>query len=73
MNTMNTLPVEIVAEDQRLDAQARSAQMDLAALRWHWTLDESNPDRVSFGAYAAAIGGKRHNTISRMVNGVLFD
>lgn len=46
------LPAEVVQTDQRLQ---RSAD-ELAKLRWHWTLDESNPDRVSFREYARQVG-----------------
>lgn len=53
---MNTLPAKVVAEDQRLDATATTTQEQLARLRWHWTLDESNPDRVSQSEYARSVG-----------------
>ena len=36
------------------------ASEELARHRWHWTLDESNPDRVSFSEYAAGVG--RHKS-----------
>jgi len=47
-----TLPTEVVAADRRLQ---RSAD-DLMQLRWHWTLDEANSDRVGFSAYAREVG-----------------
>lgn len=63
-----TLPKKVIAEDRRLDATAVSAQEQLAELRWHWTLDESNPDRVSFRAYAEAVG-LNNTAIRAMANG----
>jgi hypothetical protein len=50
------LPASVITEDRRLDGTAAKAQEVLARLRWHWTLDESNPKRVSFRDYAAAVG-----------------
>jgi len=41
-----------VWRDRELSADAD----ELMQLRWHWTLDESNPERVSFAEYAAAVG-----------------
>lgn len=62
------LPPAVVATDRRLDDNAKRASEDLARHRWHWTLDETNPDRVSIRAYARAVG--RHNTvILKQVNG----
>jgi hypothetical protein len=46
------VPAEVVAEDHRLERASES----LAKLRWHWTLDETNPERVSIRAYARSIG-----------------
>jgi hypothetical protein len=63
-----TLPVDVIREDQRLDGAAASAQEQLAELRWRWTLDESNPDRVSFRAYGDAVG-RSHTTIRQMAHG----
>ena len=62
------LPSEVVAEDQRLDSEAKSKQLELARLRWHWTQDETNPERVSINAYAKAIGRTR-DKVGAMVKG----
>jgi hypothetical protein len=35
---------------------APGALPTLARHRWHWTLDESNPERVSISAYARQVG-----------------
>lgn len=58
-----SLPAEVVETDQRL---ARSAD-ELMALRWHWTLDESNPDRISKSEYARQVG-RDEATIRRDAN-----
>lgn len=66
------LPEGVVGEDQRLEAASESASGDLAKLRWHWTLDESNSERVGFAAYARAVG-KAPTTIKQYAHGyVLF-
>lgn len=64
---MSELPARVVAEDKRLDRAATSASEELARLRWHWTLDESNPERVSLSEYARAVGRAR-SIISRDAN-----
>jgi len=58
-----TLPTKVITEDKRLDGAATNAQEQLAKLRWHWTLDESNPNRVSFSEYGRQVG--RANTAIR--------
>lgn len=50
--TEKTLPAEVVETDRKLQ---RSAD-ELMELRWHWTLDETNDDRVSQHAYARQVG-----------------
>lgn len=50
------LPKGVVAEDVRLTKQADDIGAALAAHRWHWTLDESNPKRVTFAQYARETG-----------------
>lgn len=65
---MKELSQRVVLEDQRLEAEAKSASEELARHRWHWTLDESNPGRVSFRAYARAVG-KSDMTIRQYANG----
>lgn len=49
---MTDLPNEVVESDRKLQ---RSAD-ELMELRWHWTLDESNPNRVGFTTYAREVG-----------------
>lgn len=52
----NNLPAKVVREDKRLDAEAKKAGEALGELRWHWTLNEDNPDRLSFAEYARQVG-----------------
>lgn len=61
---LSQLPAQVIKEDRQL-AQAAD---DLAKLRWHWTLDESNSKRVSFRAYAEAVG-RSHVSIRSSANG----
>lgn len=66
------LPQGVVQEDRRLEAAAESTSLELAKHRWHWTDDESNPDTVSYAAYARAVG-KGATTILQYAKGyVLF-
>ncbi len=60
----SALPVRVVEQDQELDAEIARNTEDLMELRWHWTLDESNPQRVSAAAYAREVGRSRQ-VISR--------
>lgn len=53
---MADLPASVVQEDKRLERTTTKASEDLAKLRWRWTLDESNSGRVTFAAYARAVG-----------------
>jgi hypothetical protein len=62
------LPSNVIATDRRLDENATRASEDLARHRWHWTLDESNPDRVSIRAYARNVG-RSDLTIGAQVKG----
>ena len=50
------LPQDVATRDAELQAVAADTATSLALLRWQWTLDETNPDRVSFRAYAKAAG-----------------
>ncbi len=50
------LPERIRKEDERLEGAAEKAGNQLAELRWHWTLDESNPERVSIREYGRSVG-----------------
>jgi hypothetical protein len=63
-----SLPTKVVEQDHKLEASASKASEALAKHRWHWTLDESNPDRVSINAYAFAIG-RNESTVRAQVNG----
>jgi hypothetical protein len=47
-----TLPTTVIEKDRKLQ---RSAD-ELMELRWHWTLDETNPERVSQREYARQVG-----------------
>lgn len=46
-----TLPKSVVEKDKRLSKSAD----ELMQLRWHWTLDPSNEDAVSFVEYARQV------------------
>jgi hypothetical protein len=61
----------VVREDHLLDEQVGKASSALMELRWHWTLDESNPDRVSFSEYAREVGQTR-KTITGYAQGWLL-
>jgi len=62
------LPAEVVETDHHLETAAEKASDDLAKHRWHWTLDESNPNRVTPNAYARAVG-RHHDTIANVARG----
>jgi hypothetical protein len=62
------LPTRAIETDHRLERSATNASEALAKHRWHWTLDESNSDRVSFRAYARAVG-KHEKTIRTHAKG----
>lgn len=49
------LPADVIDRDKKLQ---RSAD-ELMELRWHWTLDESNPARVSMAEYGRQVGTAR--------------
>jgi hypothetical protein len=66
--TENALPVQVVETDHNLEKTASRASEELARHRWHWTLDESNPARVSIQAYARAVG-RGKTTVQAQVNG----
>ena len=51
-----SLSKKAIAEDHDLELRANRTAERLAKHRWHWTFDESNPDRVSITAYAKAVG-----------------
>jgi hypothetical protein len=68
MTNQNMVPAKAVAEDHRLEQSASKASESLAKHRWHWTLDETNPARVSVNAYAKAVG-RSEPTVRAYVQG----
>ena len=62
-----TLPQTAILQDRKLEKATSSASEALMEHRWHWTLDESNPKRVSIREYARAVG-KSHVAITRDAN-----
>lgn len=62
------LPADVVETDHRLETATERANGELARHRWHWTLDETNSDRVSLRAYAHAVG-KAKSVIERYAHG----
>lgn len=62
------LSKSVIETDARLEkAQSRSLE-ELAQHRWRWTLDETNPDRVSIREYARQIG-RSLRAVQNMVKG----
>jgi len=53
--TVSELPTKVIETDRKLQQSADQ----LMQLRWHWTLDKSNPDRVSIADYARGVGVAR--------------
>jgi hypothetical protein len=51
-----TLPICVIEADRRLESSANETSLALMEHRWHWTLDESNPDKVTISEYARQIG-----------------
>jgi len=49
-------PAPASKASRALEKSAESASEQLAKHRWHWTLDETNPERVSLRAYARDVG-----------------
>lgn len=62
------LPNTAILRDHKLEEAATTATDELMEHRWHWTLDESNPKRVSIREYARCIG-RGETTIRADVNG----
>jgi hypothetical protein len=50
------LPKTVVKKDRDLMSDYESVGMEIMELRWHWTLDASNPKRVSIREYAHEVG-----------------
>lgn len=65
------LPPEVIQEDRDLQEVERSASEQLIRLRWHWTMDQSNPGRVSVAEYAQQVGVNQ-STVYRSANGYLI-
>jgi hypothetical protein len=63
MTVATGLPPAVIKEDRALEERASSSAADLCKLRWHWTMDESNPGRVSMREYARQVG-KAERSIS---------
>jgi hypothetical protein len=57
--TAMILPAEVAERDKQLDAEIARTTEELMELRWHWTLDTTNPDRVTAAAYGRAVGRAR--------------
>lgn len=62
------LPKHAITEDRNLEAQSSKASEALMRHRWHWTLDESNAERVSLREYAREVG-RSFSTIHADANG----
>jgi hypothetical protein len=45
-------PHDVIQEDRTISRTEEEGLINLAKHRWHWTLDEQNPGRVSVDAYA---------------------
>ena len=69
--TVRPSPVDainaLLEHDGELEAANEEAQIALAYHRWHWTKDESNPERVSIEAYARQVG-KHESDIRKYVH-----
>jgi hypothetical protein len=66
--TEEELSSMVIAQDWEWEAKQDGATEGLAKHRWHWTLDESNPKRVSIRSYARQVE-RGETTIRNMVNG----
>ena len=69
------LPKKVIQEDARLSKAVETATDELAArtqelasLRWHWTLNEENPDRVSYAEYGRE-NGRSLSIVRQMARG----
>jgi len=59
---------DYVKKDAELEATATKSTEALAKHRWHWTLDESNLDRVSINQYAKDVN-RAWPAIAKMARG----
>lgn len=57
--TITPLPKQVIEEDHRLEKVASGSSVALMKHRWHWTLDEANPRRISVSQYARDVGRTR--------------
>ena len=62
------LPADVINADFMLEGQVSGVTEKLAQLRWHWTLDKSNPERVNVSEYAREVG-RSQTAIRYMVKG----
>ncbi|MDR0360687.1 MAG: hypothetical protein LBJ87_14645 [bacterium] len=60
--------LQIRLEDRAAEREEERASVHVMCVRWHWTLDESNPQRVSFGQYAK-LTRKAKTTIHKYARG----
>jgi hypothetical protein len=66
-----SLPQSAISQDRKLEKASSSASEALMEHRWHWTLDESNPKRVSIREYARSVG-KSPRLIGSYANGYVL-
>jgi gas vesicle protein len=57
------LPASVIKKDHDLEQDYDTIGSQLMELRWHWTLNESNPKRVTISEYARSVG-RTQKTIS---------
>jgi hypothetical protein len=62
------ISTRVIFRDQSLERDADESRLKLAAHRWHWTLDNRNPNRVTPTAYARSVN-RSPGTIADMVAG----
>lgn len=56
MGASGALPRQVIAEDHRLEGAEARSSVALGKLRWHWTANEKNPQRVEYTDYARGVG-----------------
>lgn len=57
------LPKNVIKKDHDLMQDYEGIGMEIMELRWHWTLNEANPKRVSLREYAREVG-RAYSTIA---------
>ena len=55
------LPRKVVEQDKGLRKAEAAAGLDLLELRWHWTRNPDNPDRVTALVYSDSVGVSYQN------------